>query len=76
MPSVKIVKKRTQMVYESLMSMGQKMNNVIFSKNTTNGQWLDGCAVCERFDFLEREREYLLSRFSTDRTVCFRRSKK
>ena len=32
-------------------------------------QWLD-------FDFLEREREHLLSRFSDDRTVGSRRSKK
>ena len=49
--------KRTRMVYESLMSMRQKMNSVIFSKNIANGQWLDGCAVYARFDFLERERE-------------------
>ena len=81
MPSVKNPREGLWMtLIEFLMIMGQKMNNVHLPqkglKRAVGGEkcriqkWLRFC------DFLEREREHLLSRFSINRTVGILRSKK
>ena len=59
------------------MNKTKKCNSVIFSNlKTKRGSGWTGMTVSVRFGVLERERVCILFRFSADRTVGSRRSKK